>query len=81
MIDALIHTAVRILIGWLLIDRVPAWLNIRGIVATNIKSYWSADYYQCLTILDLKIRTTGFLTIKDSCVCFIDSKSIWQHIQ
>ena len=34
MIDALIHTAVRILIGWLLIDRVPAWLNIRGIVAT-----------------------------------------------
>ncbi|WP_223929290.1 hypothetical protein [Prevotella lacticifex] len=37
MIDALIHTAVRILIGWLLIDRVPAWLNIRGIVATILK--------------------------------------------
>ena len=34
MINALIHTAVRILIGWLLIERVPAWLNIRGIVAT-----------------------------------------------
>lgn len=37
MIDALIHTAVRILIGWLLIDRVPTWLNIRGIVATILK--------------------------------------------
>lgn len=37
MINALIHTAVRILIGWLLIERVPAWLNIRGIVATIIK--------------------------------------------
>ena len=37
MIDALIQTAVRILIGWLLIDRVPAWLNIRGIVATILK--------------------------------------------
>lgn len=37
MINALIHTAVRIIIGWLLIERVPAWLNIRGIVATIIK--------------------------------------------
>lgn len=37
MIDTLIHTAVRILIGWLLIDRVPAWLNIRGIAATILK--------------------------------------------
>ena len=37
MIDALIRTAVRILIGWLLIDKVPAWLNIRGIVATILK--------------------------------------------
>lgn len=37
MIDALIHTAVRILIGWLLIDRIPAWLNIRGIIATILK--------------------------------------------
>lgn len=37
MINALIHTAVRILIGWLLIERVPAWLNIRGIVATMLK--------------------------------------------
>ena len=37
MINALIHTAVRIIIGWLLIERVPAWLNIRGIVATILK--------------------------------------------
>lgn len=37
MINALIHTAVCILIGWLLIERVPAWLNIRGIVATILK--------------------------------------------
>ena len=37
MINALIHNAVRIIIGWLLIERVPAWLNIRGIVATILK--------------------------------------------
>ena len=37
MINALIHTAVRIFIGWLLIDKVPFWLNLRGIVATIIK--------------------------------------------
>lgn len=37
MLDALIHTAVRILIGWILIDRVPVWLNIRGTIATIVK--------------------------------------------
>lgn len=37
IINALIHTAVRIFIGWLLIDRVPAWLNIRGIIAAILK--------------------------------------------
>lgn len=37
MINALIHTAIRILIGWLLIEKVPAWLNLRGIIATIIK--------------------------------------------
>ena len=37
MINALIHTAIRILIGWLLIERVPVWLNIRGIIATILK--------------------------------------------
>lgn len=38
MINALIHTAMRILIGWLLIERVPVWLNIRGIIATILKA-------------------------------------------
>ena len=37
MISALIHTAIRILIGWILIDKVPVWLNIRDIIATIIK--------------------------------------------
>lgn len=37
MINALIHTAIRVLIGWLLIEKVPAWLNLRGIIATIIK--------------------------------------------
>ena len=37
MINALIHTAIRILIGWLPIERVPVWLNIRGIIATILK--------------------------------------------
>lgn len=36
-IDLLISTAVRILIGWLLIDRVPSWLNLSGIIAMIIK--------------------------------------------
>lgn len=38
MIQALISTAIRILIGWLLIDRVPVWLNISGIIAIIIKA-------------------------------------------
>lgn len=37
IVNALISTAIRILIGWLLIDRVPLWLNLRGIIATIIK--------------------------------------------
>lgn len=37
MISALISTAVRILIGWILIDKVPDWLNLSGIIATIIK--------------------------------------------
>ena len=36
-ISALISTAVKILIGWILIDKVPSWLNLRGIIATIIK--------------------------------------------
>jgi hypothetical protein len=37
MMHALISTAIRVLIGWLLIDRVPAWLNLHGVIATIIK--------------------------------------------
>lgn len=37
MMSAIISTLVRIIIGWLLIDKVPGWLNITGIVATIIK--------------------------------------------
>ncbi len=37
MIGALISTAVRILIGWILIDKVPAWLGLTGFIATIIK--------------------------------------------
>ena len=36
-ISLLISTAVRILIGWILIDKVPSWLNLDGIVAKIIK--------------------------------------------
>ncbi len=35
--NALISTIARILIGWLLVDRVPQWLNITGIFATILK--------------------------------------------
>lgn len=37
MINLLISTAVQILIGWILIDKVPAWLGLSGIIATIIK--------------------------------------------
>ena len=37
MISALIHTTIRIIIGWILIDKVPSWLNLSGIIATIIK--------------------------------------------
>jgi hypothetical protein len=37
MINLLIRTAVRVLIGWLLIDKVPYWLGLNGIIATIIK--------------------------------------------
>lgn len=38
MIGMLISTAVRIIIGWILIDKVPFWLNLRGIIAAIIKA-------------------------------------------
>lgn len=37
MFSSLIHTAVRILIGWILIEYVPQWLNLKGIINTIIK--------------------------------------------
>ena len=37
ILSALLHTAIKILIGWLLIDNVPAWLGLSGIIATIIK--------------------------------------------
>ena len=37
IVSALISTAVKILIGWILIDKVPFWLNLSGIIATIIK--------------------------------------------
>lgn len=37
IIYALIHTAVKILIGWILIEKVPSWLNLKGIIATIVK--------------------------------------------
>jgi uncharacterized protein involved in cysteine biosynthesis len=37
MISALISTAIRIIIGWILIDKVPVWLGITGVIAIVIK--------------------------------------------
>ena len=37
ILSALLNTAIKILIGWLLIDKVPAWLGLSGIIATIIK--------------------------------------------
>lgn len=36
-VSALISTAVRILIGWLLVEYVPKWLSLKGIINTIIK--------------------------------------------
>lgn len=37
IISLIISTVIQCLVGWILIDRVPAWLNIRGFFATIIK--------------------------------------------
>lgn len=37
MISMLIHLVVYVIIGWLLIDRVPVWLGLRGLIATIVK--------------------------------------------
>lgn len=37
VISLLISTLIQCLIGWLLIEKVPAWLNISGVFSTIIK--------------------------------------------
>ena len=37
IVSALISTAVKILIGWIIIDKVPSWLNLNSIITTIIK--------------------------------------------
>lgn len=37
MISVLISTVVRIFIGWILIDKVPAWLGLSVIIAIIVK--------------------------------------------
>jgi len=37
MINLLISTAARILIGWILIDKVPIWLSLSGIISKIVK--------------------------------------------
>ena len=34
---SLLITLVRILIGWILIDKVPTWLGLKGILSTIVK--------------------------------------------
>ena len=36
-VDFLISTAIKILIGWILIEKVPYWLKLNGIIATIVK--------------------------------------------
>ena len=36
-ISLLVSTVVRIIIGWILIEYVPRWLNLKGIISTIIK--------------------------------------------
>lgn len=37
MTGLLISTAVRIIIGWILIDKVPSWLGLKGLISTIVK--------------------------------------------
>ena len=37
MINALIHTTIKILIGWVIFDMVPRWLSLKGLVSTIVK--------------------------------------------
>lgn len=46
MINALIHTAVRILIGWLLIES-SCMAEYSWYRSYDTQDYWSTDYHQC----------------------------------
>lgn len=37
ILNHIISTLIQCLVGWLLIEKVPAWLNIRGVFATIVK--------------------------------------------
>ncbi len=37
MISLLISTLIQCLVGWLLIEKVPAWLNISGFFAIIVR--------------------------------------------
>ena len=37
IISQIISTLIQCLVGWLLIEKVPAWLKISGVFATIIK--------------------------------------------
>jgi len=37
MISLIISTLIQCLVGWILIEKVPAWLKISGFFATIIK--------------------------------------------
>lgn len=37
MIGHLISTAVSILVGWIVLDMVPRWLGLTGVVSTIVK--------------------------------------------
>lgn len=35
--SVLLYVAARIIIGWILIDKVPVWLNLDGIIEKIVK--------------------------------------------
>lgn len=37
IISQIINTLIQCLVGWLLIERLPAWLKINGVIATIVK--------------------------------------------
>lgn len=37
IISQIISTMIQCLVGWLLIEKVPSWLKIKGVIATVVK--------------------------------------------